>query len=477
MSDHVNYYDVLGIPHGSDVDEVEKGFRILAKKWHPDRNKNNKEEAEKKYKEITEAYSILTDEKKKQIYDSYGIEGLRGGVGEAGEAEQVFQMMSQMGGLGGLGGMIGNMMGMMGRSHESDENCGVPNIQTPLRISLEEAYTGKNIKAKVKRIDVCSKCEGSGTKDKNQDLVCTACNGNSPMTARMGMSCGTCKNTGTNPNIEKCKKCNGRKGIETEVEVNVKIPAGVFNKFRIILEGEGHQIPPDRIHPGTSSKDRTDLEFIIITPSESADSKFNRGVELIENIVDPADIFTKIEISFVDSVCGFVYDLEHIDNHMVKIAVPNSCRHLDTFVISGEGMPRLGKNKIVIKKGETYNTKTIESGNLVVQVYVQHPNEMELDSESKSKLVKLLGGKPYKAPKGAPVAITLDQYKKDYEIKYNSERMKEKYSKKSKKMENGNNDSDDSDNDSDDSGNFDNFRSFGGVPPGARVQVQECNPS
>lgn len=484
MSDHVNYYDILNIPHGSNIDEVQKGFKILAKKWHPDRNKNNKEEAEAKYKEITEAYSILTDEKKKQIYDSHGIEGLRGGVGESVDAEQVFQMMGQMGGLGGMlnnmmGGMMGNMMG------NNNSDIGVPNIQMPLEVSLEDAFIGKTMKVKVKRIDVCSKCEGSGAKEKNQDLTCTVCNGNSPMTARMGMGgCGTCRNSGINPNIEKCKKCNGRKGIETEVEVSVKVPRGVFNKTKIVLEGEGHQIPPNKLPRNDLTNDRTDIEFIIISPVDSHDGKFNRGVELIENILDPADMHTRIDVSFVDSVCGFVHELEHVDGHMIKVVVPNSCRHLDTFVIKGEGMPRLGKNKIVIKKGKNYaEPKNLEFGNLVIQINVEHPNDMQLDTDTKTKLIKLLGGKQFKLPKDVPTSITLEQYRKDYEIKYNTDKMKAKYSKKNKKTNDNNSNSESSD-DSDDSSDgdyeeFQQFGSFNGMPgmTGGRVQVQECNPS
>lgn len=482
MTDHVNYYDILEIPQGSEIDEVEKAFKKLAKKWHPDKNKNNKE-AEKKYKDITEAYSILTDENKKQVYDKFGIDGLRGGVGETTHTgpEQVFQIMNQM----GMGGMLGNMMGMMQQREQEDENCGISNVQVPLQILLEDAYTGKKIKQNVKRLDLCSKCEGTGAKNKEQDTTCTVCNGNSKMTAHMGMMCGACKNTGFNPAIEKCKKCNGKKGIETEVEVEVTVPRGVFNKTRIILKEEGHEIPKNRTFKG-KHKDRSDLEFIILSPNESEDGKLKRGVELIENVVDPSDMFTTIEIPFVDSLSGFVHEIDHLDGHKVKVCFPDSCRHMDMLVVKGEGMPRLGKNKIVIKKGDDYTEpKNVEFGNLVVQVEVQHPKELEMDSDVKAKVVKLLGGKQFKTQKGVPNSITLEQHIKDFEIQFNSERMKESYSKKKvskhqcdEKDCNEDHDLQEYDTDSDESdGGNGGFNQFNGLPPGAQMHVQECTQS
>lgn len=422
MSSHTDYYKILEVSKSASDDEIKANYRLLAKKWHPDKNPDRKEEAEKKFKEIGEAYAVLSNPEKKSIYDKHGIEGLKGSEGGGGGFNP-FEMFEQM-----MGGGMGAMFGMGG----GDDR--VPDLRTGLRVSMADLYTGKTVEQEIERTIFCKKCEGTGTKDKSEGK-CKKCNGQGQGLVMLGpghfaqTACNSCKGSGLDPSVEKCKKCAGKKFSKETVTIDVTIPKGAFNKYPIIVENEGHQIPPDEVE--SVGRERSNAVFFVM---EEPDKVFKRGVVIEEKgTVDPADLLIEIDITFSESIVGFYKEIRHVDGHKVQMVMPDSVRHGDTVVIKNEGMPRLDSD---------------EFGDLIVRINVQHLKDVKLNGSSKRKIIKLFGEEPPEIPEGIKPAklITIEQYRKDAKIRTESEHMKNKYKHRKSKSKHG----EDSDSTSDD---------------------------
>ena len=418
MSQQLDYYDVLGISKDATLEEIKKVYKKLAIKWHPDKNLNNVEEAKNKFQDISVAYGVLSDPKKREIYDKYGHEGLeQSGGGQPVDPSEIFEQFRSM---GGVGEMMGNMFGM---GQRENKNGGVPDVQIPFEISLKDAYNGKKTNVEFERVTSCEKCDGTGAKNKNDDISCKKCDGSGVMTIQMQngpfrqiaqIKCNVCKGSGNNPNIEKCKKCDGDKGVKEVANIEITIPKGVHQKVPIIIENQGHSIPKEHVKGNIT---RTNL-IVIITNVED-DKVFKRGPVIAEKgKVDFADLMIELEISFMESLTGFYKEVEHLDGHHVKISINEPCRHGDTYVIKGQGMPKLNK--------------PTQFGDLVVQFNVEHPKKLASDDKLKSKFIELFGGKEFKLPKKkVPHSmISIDQYRNDEKIKARSEKMRNQFRNK-----------------------------------------------
>lgn len=429
MTTHTNYYDVLGVSKDAPIDVIKKAYNTMAKKWHPDRNQNNQEESKEKMQQISEAFSVLGDTERREIYDKHGYEGLEahdhGGSGF--DPNDIFAQAMQMFGAHGM---------------ETDNNKGVPDIQINVELSLNDAYIGKTIKKKFNRISTCSKCNGVGSKDKKTDIKCKSCKGQGNQIIQVSASgfaqvaCKTCKGQGIDPKAEKCGKCNGETGIQEQYELEITIPKGVCHKYSIKMDEEGHEIPPD--DSDNKKSRRTDVIIVITNANTDVNGIFERAPVIKEKGgADMADLFLNLEVTFEESISGFYKEITHMDGHKVKMFVEEPCRHGDGFVFRGEGMPKLNS-----KSKNTY-------GDLIVQLNVQHPKDAGLSKDVKSKIIKLLNNKQSKLPTNLQPTemLTLEQYKKDALIKLQSEKMRQQYGKKSK------NNCDDEDCNSDD-GNF-----------------------
>lgn len=455
MSDHVNYYDILEIPKNSSSEEIKKGYSKLAKKWHPDRNPDNVEEATQKFKDISVAYGVLSNPEKKEIYDKHGYEGLQQSSdgGSTDPMEMFHQMIGQMGSLGGLGGMMGQMGQMFGMQQE-DENGGVSDVQVPLKLSLKDAYNGKTTHVNIERVVLCEKCNGTGAKDKSSDITCKPCKGNGQVMVQIRngpfmqiaqTACKNCKGTGISADVEKCKKCDGNKGIKETAKVEVTVPKGVYEKVPITIQGEGHAIPKDSVK-GT----RTKTDLIVVVLDAISDNTFKRNVVIPgKKGVDPSDLMINVDLSFAESVSGFYKEIPHLDNHMIKLSMTDPCRHGDTYVIRGEGMPKFNKLN--------------QFGDLIIQFNVEHPKHALSDEKLRSKLVDSLGGKHSKLPKKVVPheMITIEQYQNDIKIKARSEQMRNQF-KKGHQQQCDNCDDDNCDNCDDDSDSDDSRGGQGG---------------
>lgn len=441
MDKHTDYYKVLEIPKTASDDEIKGNYRILAKKWHPDKNPHRKEEAEKKFKEIAEAYSVLSDPEKKSIYDKHGIEGLKsadsgGGFGGF-DGFNPFDMFNKVMS-GGFGGMFGG-----------GGNDDVPDLKTGLRVSLADLYTGKTVEQTIERTIFCKKCNGTGTKDKTEGK-CKKCDGKGQGLIMLGPGhfaqtvCNMCRGTGLDPAVEKCKKCSGNKFSKESVAIEVTVPKGAFNKYPIVIEGEGHQVPPDEVEK--VGKERSNVVFYVM---EEPDKFFRRGVVIEEKgTVDPSDLLIEIDITFSESIVGFYKEIKHVDGHIVNIVMPDPVRHGDTVVVKHEGMPKLN---------------TDDFGDLIIRINVQHLKDSKLNGSTRRKIIKLCGENPPEIPEGIKPAklITIEQYRKDAKIRAESESMKAKYKQRKSKHKH----SDDSDSDSSDDG-------MHGMP--AQAMMQGC---
>lgn len=432
MATQIDYYAVLGLTKTASDADIKTAYRSLAKKWHPDKNPDNKEEASEKFKEISVAYKILSDPEKKEIYDKFGHDGLQrseGGGDPSGNFDpmNIFEQMKRA-----MGGNFGGM---------GDENGGVPNVEIFLKISLSDSYNGTTKKVNVTRKSKCDKCHGTGAKNKTSDISCKDCEGRGqiakriktgPMIQIVHMACPSCGGRGIDKTIELCKKCDGDKIVDETIEVEVTIPKGISENQPIFVQGEGHSIPSNLVR---GTRTRTDIVFII--KDSRSHEYFQRGPDVCNNgKIDIANLMMIVDVEFGESFTGFYKEITHLDDHVVKIVMPKAIRHHDAFVIRGEGMPVYGKNN--------------KFGDLVIQFNVQHPNDVfENNKQLKSKFFDALELKHFKPHKhqDSHEMMPIEQYRINEDIKRKSRKMK-KEQKEGSQSDNSNT-SDGDENDSD----------------------------
>ena len=232
-----DYYEVLGVAKGADDKDIKKAYKRLAMKYHPDRTQGDKA-MEEKFKEVQEAYEVLSDEQKRAAYDRFGHAGVdpnRGGGGFGGGA-----------GAGDFGDIFGDVFGDIfgggGRRGQSRAQRG-SDLRYNLELNLEEAVKGKSVDIKVPTYVNCDSCDGSGAKKGTSAKSCPTCHGAGQVTMRQGFfavqqTCPTCNGRGKII-PEPCTKCHGEGRVEKTKTLSVKIPAGVDTGDRIRLTGEG----------------------------------------------------------------------------------------------------------------------------------------------------------------------------------------------------------------------------------------------
>ena len=241
MGEKRDYYEVLGVSKNSSKQDIKKAYRKLAKKYHPDRNKD--ENAEEKFREIQEAYEVLSDDQKKQAYNQYGFAGTKGFDGVGGYEN--FEEMFSGGGLGGLlGDFFGNNFAGQGSARRSNNGS---DIQIELKLKFEEAVFGIEKEMKYRRYFTCSLCKGTGAE--NQKLkTCPTCSGRGQVvqvqrtvlgTMQVANLCGMCEGFGKVPE-KKCKNCNGEGRELISDTLTVKIPAGIPDEVNIRFSEKGN---------------------------------------------------------------------------------------------------------------------------------------------------------------------------------------------------------------------------------------------
>lgn len=352
-----DYYEVLGVSSGADEAELKKAYRKQALKFHPDRNKDDPKTGEK-FKEINEAYEVLSDPDKRAAYDQYGHAAFEqpgtgpggfGGFGSGfGDPMDIFESF--------FGGVFGGGFG--GGRQRSGPQVGA-DLRLDLEMTLEEAFAGIDREVEIPRNEDCPDCHGSGAAKGTQPVPCTACQGtgqvrvvqNTPLgrfqTVR---SCSHCRGEGTI--IEKpCPGCRGQGWVRRVRKLKVQIPAGIDNESRLRMSGEGEA--------GLRGGPPGDLYvFIYVKPHP-----------LFKRLND--DLHTEISINMVQAALGTVIEAPTLEGQ-AALKIPEGTQTGSVFRLKGKGMPRLrGSSK----------------GDLHVQVVVKTPSR--LSTEQKELLQKL----------------------------------------------------------------------------------------
>lgn len=327
-----DYYATLGVARGAGPDEIKKAYRKKALECHPDRNQGNPE-AEAQFKLVSEAYEVLSDDKKKQIYDQYGEEGLKGAAGAGGFQGAGFSSMEEalrtfMGAFGGGGGrgsesIFESFFGTSGFEEETSRKGA--SKKTVVKIRFEEAATGSEKELAIANYISCSQCLGSGAKTKNSIKTCSSCQGKGQIYQSRGffsMSsvCPTCAGSGkviTDP----CKACHGAGRVKERQKIKVRIPAGVDTGMRLKMSGYGDA--------GEAGGPPGDLYvYIEVKPHEA----FKR---------DGDDIYLDLPIGFVEAALGTKKQVPTPFKEHVRITIPEGAQNGKLLRIGGKGFPNV----------------------------------------------------------------------------------------------------------------------------------------
>ena len=245
-----DYYEVLGVSKNATMDEIKKAYRELALRYHPDRvPSHQKKEAEEKFKEISEAYAVLSDDQKRSLYDQQGHSGINRNYAYEdlfrGADFSGFEDLTGSGGGGLFEQLFGDIFGTRRKSRSSrakEAHLG-RDMEVYLSISLEEAAKGTERTLHVPRLELCKNCGGSGAEPGSSKPSCAACKGSGKVLVssgvfQMAQPCSVCKGEGAI--IQKpCRACQGEKSVRETAKITVRIPAGVNNGSRLRLKGEG----------------------------------------------------------------------------------------------------------------------------------------------------------------------------------------------------------------------------------------------
>lgn len=335
-----DYYDILGVDRKADDADLKSAYRKLAKKYHPDINKE--EDAEAKFKEASEAYEVLKDPQKRAAYDQFGHAAFEGGMGGG-----------PGGGAGGFGGfdpssafsdifedLFGEMGGRRGRGGGAGRGS---DLRYDMTISLEDAYEGKDAQIRVPSSVTCDHCHGSGAEPGTSPVTCPTCKGAGRVRAAQGFftierTCPQCQGRGQTIK-DPCRECNGIGRVQKERTLSVKIPPGVEDGVRIRLGGEGEA--------GVRGGPPGDLYIFL---NVRAHQVFER---------EGPHLHARVPVSLTTAALGGQVEVPTPDGKRARITIPEGTQTGRQFRLRGKGMP-------VLKSKTSF-------GDLFVEVFVETP--------------------------------------------------------------------------------------------------------
>ncbi len=354
MAQKRDYYEVLGVNKGASDDEIKKAFRKLAKKYHPDMNPGDTT-CEEKFKEVNEAYEVLSDSQKKEIYDKYGHDGL----------DPNFNAGGGFGGFGGFGGMdfdMGDIFsnifgGGFGGSSARRGPARGSDIGVRVMLSFEEAARGCRKDVSFTKIDACSECSGSGAEKGTHPETCPNCNGTGHVRVQqrtpLGImqstrTCERCQGRGTVINTP-CKKCGG-KGVERKSKtLEVSIPAGIDNLQRVVVRGQGNVAA----NGGTAGD-------LVVEVGIRPHPIFER---------DGYNIYCMVPVSFAEAALGATVTVPTLDGDY-QYKMPEGTQTGTDVTLRGKGIQALNSRS---------------RGDLIFTIVVEVPKNL---SETQKKLLR-----------------------------------------------------------------------------------------
>ena len=327
-----DFYEILGVQRNASDDEIKKSYRKLAMKYHPDRNKDDKE-SERKFKEVSAAYEILKDSEKRSAYDQYGHDAFRQGGMGGGQ------------GFGDFGGGFSDIFeeffggGFGGQSRQRGPQRG-NDLRYNMSVSLQEAYSGKKSQIRIPSYEGCDLCSATGSADKTGPSTCSTCGGQGKVRSTQGFfsierPCPTCGGEGSsikNP----CLKCSGTGQVKKQKTISVTIPAGVDTGTRIRISGEGE--------PGQRGAGNGDLYIFV---EVQKDKLFEREEE---------NIFCQIPISITTAILGGDVEVPTIEGKKARLNIPPGTQSETQFRLKGKGMSILRQTR----RGDMYVEANVE---------------------------------------------------------------------------------------------------------------------
>lgn len=345
-----DYYAILGVSKSASEDEIKKAYRKLAMQYHPDKNPGDKK-AEEKFKEINEAYAVLSDADKRRKYDAYGSSAFDGSGGAGG---------FDFSGFSGFGDIFNEFFGGSAASSSNRRRSGFQGVNGAdlrynISITLKDAFFGLEKKISFNTYASCAFCRGTGGKDGAKPVACKTCGGSGNVRRQQGFftietTCGACHGSGGAVS-DKCTTCRGEGRVSKEKTVDIKIPAGVMDGQKIRISGEGEA----GVRGGSSG----DL-YIFVSIAKH---------EFFER--DGDNLICNATIPFVDAILGGEIDIPTLDGKVERIKIPEGMQYGELVTIKDLGMPIL-------------NTKRF--GSLKVKFSVETPTK--LSSEAKDLMMR-----------------------------------------------------------------------------------------
>jgi len=348
-----DYYEVLGIARNADETEVKKAYRALALEHHPDRNPGDKE-SEEKFKEASEAYEVLRDQEKRNLYDRFGHDGLKNtGFQGFSNFDEIFSSFS---------GIFEDFfdMGSRGRRRRRNAPARGDDLRYDLTISFMDAATGKARDVEVRKEEGCEPCHGKGYPEDSPPEKCPQCGGSGQFLRSQGFftiatTCNQCQGRGVTHKVL-CKSCNGAGRVMKTKTLNLKIPAGVDNGSQLRLVGEGG--------PGHNGGPPGDLYVVLhVDPHEFFDRDGN-------------DLVCQIPISFPQAALGAEIEIPTLDEPDI-LRIPKGTQTGETLRLRSQGMPSL---------------RTGKKGDLLVQIFVRTPTNIDREQEELLKKLAEIQG-------------------------------------------------------------------------------------
>src|SRR6185437_7193198 len=317
-----DYYEILSVTRTASAEQIKSAYRKAALRWHPDRNPENKQEAEHNFREATEAYTVLSDAQKRAIYDHYGHAGLSGGGFDAGgfNASIFEEFQDILGDLFGFEGALGGgRRGGRGRGSRGQRGA---DLRYDMSLNFEEAAAGVNTKIQISRYESCDACRGTGAKPGTGMMACRTCGGRGQMSYQQGFfaisrTCPACQGAGQVIR-EACTACRGQGRIERDRTLEVGVPAGVDTGTRLRMAGHGE--------PGVNGGPPGDL-YIFLEVKEHAFFE-RRG----------ADLYCTVPVSFPQAALGAKIKIPTLQGE-ADLEIPEGTQSGQIFRQKGKGLP------------------------------------------------------------------------------------------------------------------------------------------